>query len=249
MSATTKLRAVLSLSAMVSAAAIGVPALAPADNGCPNDLVPRLASPYDPVCVTKQVAAEIAQENANAANLRDPKGPTDPTRASQDTSGVRLLTAMLFVSSLSGAKKRGNKTPPPTWDRPGGCHWRPSAPRSPRCPPAPRGRNPLRSSRHRLRRSSRPRHSRFCRHRRAHRMPRRPSRRGRAPRRVPAERRPSRRPLRRPRRRSRRPAIPGSTYASTRSGVGRDVDCAQHRCGGPVGADLDDRAADSTDPQ
>ncbi len=74
MSATTKVRAVPSLSAMVSAAAIGVPALAPADNGCPNDLVPRLANPYDPVCVTKQVAAEIAQENANAANLRDPNG-------------------------------------------------------------------------------------------------------------------------------------------------------------------------------
>ena len=78
MSATTKLRTVLSLSAMVSAAAIGVPALAPADDGCPNDLVPRLASPYDPVCVTKQVAAEIAQENANAANLRDPKGASGP---------------------------------------------------------------------------------------------------------------------------------------------------------------------------
>ena len=91
---------------------------------------------------------------------------------------------MPFVSSLSGAKKRGNKTPPPTWDRPVGSHWRPSAPRSPRCPPAPRGRHPLRSSRRRLSRSSRPRHSRFCRRRRAHRMPRRRILRGRAPRRV-----------------------------------------------------------------
>jgi hypothetical protein len=78
MSATTKLRTVLWLSAVIGAVTIGVPALAPADNGCPNDLVPRLANPYDPVCVTKQVAAEIAQENANAANLRDPNGAYGP---------------------------------------------------------------------------------------------------------------------------------------------------------------------------
>lgn len=64
----------LSLSAVIGAIAVGVPALAPADGGCPNDLVPRNARPGDQVCVTKQVAAEIAQENANAANLREPNG-------------------------------------------------------------------------------------------------------------------------------------------------------------------------------
>ena len=78
MSTTTKFGAVLSFAAVIGATVIGVPALAPADNGCPNDLVPRLANPYDPVCVTKQVAAEIAQENANAANLRDPNGAYGP---------------------------------------------------------------------------------------------------------------------------------------------------------------------------
>lgn len=78
MSATIKLRTVLSLSAVIGAVAIGVPALAPADDGCPNGLVPRRANPYDPVCVTKQVAAEIARENANAANLRDPNGAYGP---------------------------------------------------------------------------------------------------------------------------------------------------------------------------
>ena len=78
MSTTTKLGAVLSFAAVIGATAVGVPALAPADNGCPNDLVPRLANPYDPVCVTKQVAAEIAQENANGANLRDPNGAFGP---------------------------------------------------------------------------------------------------------------------------------------------------------------------------
>ena len=66
--------AVVSLSAVIGAIAVGVPALAPADSGCPNDLVPRDARPGDQVCVTKEVAAEIAQENANAASLREPKG-------------------------------------------------------------------------------------------------------------------------------------------------------------------------------
>lgn len=65
---------VVSVSAVIGAIAVGVPALAPADSGCPNDLVPRNARPGDQVCVTQQVAAEIAQENANAANLREPKG-------------------------------------------------------------------------------------------------------------------------------------------------------------------------------
>ena len=45
-----------------------------ADSGCPSDLVPRNAQPGDLVCVTKQVAAQVAQENANAANLRQPGG-------------------------------------------------------------------------------------------------------------------------------------------------------------------------------
>jgi hypothetical protein len=70
----TKLAAALSLSAIIGAVAVAIPALSPADNGCPNDLVPRNARPGDQVCVTKQVAGEIAQENANAANLREPNG-------------------------------------------------------------------------------------------------------------------------------------------------------------------------------
>ncbi len=49
-----------------------VPALA--DNGCTNGLVPRNARPGDQVCVTQQVASEVAQENANAASLRQPGG-------------------------------------------------------------------------------------------------------------------------------------------------------------------------------
>lgn len=66
--------AVLSLSAVIGAIAFGVPALAPADAQCPDGLVPREARPGDQVCVTNQVAAEIAQENANAANVREPGG-------------------------------------------------------------------------------------------------------------------------------------------------------------------------------
>jgi hypothetical protein len=61
----------------VAVAALGIivgPAPAPADNGCPTGLVPRNARPGDQVCVTQQVATEVAQENANAANLRQPGG-------------------------------------------------------------------------------------------------------------------------------------------------------------------------------
>ena len=61
----------------VTVAALGIivgPAPTQADSGCPNGLVPRNAQPGDQVCVTQQVASEVAQENANAAGLRQPGG-------------------------------------------------------------------------------------------------------------------------------------------------------------------------------
>jgi hypothetical protein len=61
----------------VAVAALGIivgPAPALADNGCANGLVPRNARPGDDVCVTQQVAAQIAQENATATDLRQPGG-------------------------------------------------------------------------------------------------------------------------------------------------------------------------------
>lgn len=61
--------------------AVGVAALviagatpAHSDSGCPGSLVPRNARPGDTVCVTPQVAADVAAENANPDNNRQPGG-------------------------------------------------------------------------------------------------------------------------------------------------------------------------------
>jgi hypothetical protein len=68
------LRGVLSCCVAVAVLGVNGPVTAQADDGCPNDLVPRNAGPGDQVCVTKQIAAQVAQENSNAANLREPNG-------------------------------------------------------------------------------------------------------------------------------------------------------------------------------
>jgi hypothetical protein len=58
----------------VAASTLVAPLPGHTDNGCPTGLVPRNARPGDTVCVTPQVATEVAQENANAANARQPGG-------------------------------------------------------------------------------------------------------------------------------------------------------------------------------
>src|SRR5437764_378276 len=60
--------------AVVALGIIAGPASAHADNGCPGSLVLRNARPGDTVCVSPRVAAHIAGENANAANLVEPNG-------------------------------------------------------------------------------------------------------------------------------------------------------------------------------
>jgi hypothetical protein len=54
------------LVAAASALAIGVgpqPAVARADGGCPQDLIPRNARPGDDVCVTRRFEAAVSSEN------------------------------------------------------------------------------------------------------------------------------------------------------------------------------------------
>jgi hypothetical protein len=60
----------------VGFAALAIVGSAPAhtDNGCPGNLVIRNARPGDIVCVTPQQAAQVAQENANPDNNRQPDG-------------------------------------------------------------------------------------------------------------------------------------------------------------------------------
>jgi hypothetical protein len=58
----------------VAASTLVAPVPGHTDDGCPTGLVPRNTRPGDTVCVTPQVATEVAQENANAASTRQPGG-------------------------------------------------------------------------------------------------------------------------------------------------------------------------------
>jgi hypothetical protein len=58
----------------VAASTLLTPVPGHTDDGCPTGLVPRNSRPGDAVCVTPQVATEVAQENANAASTRQPGG-------------------------------------------------------------------------------------------------------------------------------------------------------------------------------
>ncbi|MGD1257634.1 hypothetical protein ACKUT9_25785 [Mycobacterium seoulense] len=76
MSSTSKLAAALSIVTAVAAIALGLLAPVPADDGCPDDVVPRLARPGDGACASNQVAAVIAQAKTNAGSRREPNGGT-----------------------------------------------------------------------------------------------------------------------------------------------------------------------------
>jgi hypothetical protein len=65
---------VLCAAAIAVLAIFAIPVPARADNGCIAGYVPRNARPGDDVCVTPAVAARTAQENATAADRREPNG-------------------------------------------------------------------------------------------------------------------------------------------------------------------------------
>lgn len=65
---------VLSATAIAVLAALPNASSVSAYNGCPGDLVPRNARPGDQVCVTKQVAIDVAREDDDPAAHREPNG-------------------------------------------------------------------------------------------------------------------------------------------------------------------------------
>lgn len=68
------------------AGAIVIAVHSPADaqsSPCVTGYVPRLAAPNDMVCVTQAVASRTQQENANAAQNRDPNGAYGPSSCKQ----------------------------------------------------------------------------------------------------------------------------------------------------------------------